>query len=328
MSGILPSGGVAPQSTVNSVLDPLLSAGCAALFFKLTCNPKFDPAWGNAVISEFLNFMKRVGHSYDCSSLDNLADSMDKFICSLPTFTAAQVGTAPDYIAGCFNGSNGKILLSELAILINPSLCLLPVNGAPDLDDTIAGCFDGVEGQTTISSIISLIPATSLCALPLQVTPDLDDTLAGCFDGVQGRTTIQSVLDLNRGSDILAVGPAYAFTAYTPSVGFPGVRLQGVINKNQLSNPLIITVNGVNLGTGGGTNGGGGGLETHTVEVVAVNNFAYYRKFITGQNVVPPYENLPTWKFLANAPANLITFVIDPPVETPTINLLQTITLL
>lgn len=85
MSGILPDNGVVAGATVNTVQNPLLDADCAALFFKMSCNPKFDPAWANAVTSELLNFMKCAGHPYDCEKLTNMCEAdrllFDKYIC-------------------------------------------------------------------------------------------------------------------------------------------------------------------------------------------------------------------------------------------------------
>jgi hypothetical protein len=206
MSGIIPDGGVIAGSTLNTLPSPLIKAGCAALWFKMSCNPRFDSVWANAVISEFLNFTQRLGHTYDCASLDNLADAMDKFLCSIPTRTAVQVGTGSDYVAGCFNGTNGKILLSELSLLINPNLCGLPAVAAPDTNDTLAGCFDGVAGQASVASIAALVPVFNPCGLPAVAVPDSDDTLTGCFDGVVGQATISS---------ILATVPAFNICALT-----------------------------------------------------------------------------------------------------------------
>lgn len=158
MSGISPNGGVSASSTTNTAVSPLVKAGCNLLYYKLSCNPKFDPAAANAVISEFLNFMKAMGHEWDCESLTNLADAMSKFACSLPVVVAPDL---TDSVVGCFNGVQGRVTIDELKAIIDPGsvtfdACSIPDIASPDLDDTLVGCFDGVTGRATIQSILNV----------------------------------------------------------------------------------------------------------------------------------------------------------------------------
>lgn len=73
MSGIFPDSGVTPSQALNSILNPDVAEGCLPLFYSSTrCNPRFDPAAANALMSEFLNVINGAGSEYDCSKLDNL----------------------------------------------------------------------------------------------------------------------------------------------------------------------------------------------------------------------------------------------------------------
>lgn len=81
MAGIFPEGGVNGASSAQNSLIGLVEgedyvAGCPPLFFPNGCRPQFDPAAGNAIISEILNVLRDRGIAYDCSRLDNLSKAV------------------------------------------------------------------------------------------------------------------------------------------------------------------------------------------------------------------------------------------------------------
>lgn len=131
-------------------------ASCDPKFHAARCNPKFDPVAANALISELFNASTVCGDDYDCERLDNLARAIE-----------------------CM-----------------ASLCRLPVEGQPELDDTLAGCFDGESKRVTIADILALADPYSICALPDHDTPALTDTIGGCYGGEDGKATIASILAL------------------------------------------------------------------------------------------------------------------------------------
>jgi hypothetical protein len=75
MSGVFPDGGVPASSTSNAV-D--VDTNCSTELFYSTarCNPRFEPAAMNAMISEILNVMACAGHTYDCGTLTNLCSAI------------------------------------------------------------------------------------------------------------------------------------------------------------------------------------------------------------------------------------------------------------
>jgi hypothetical protein len=75
MAGILPSNGVPPGSTQGGITNPQLAAGCENLYYPPRCAPRLDPFAMNALISEVVNLLNRLGRAYDCNQNDNLADA-------------------------------------------------------------------------------------------------------------------------------------------------------------------------------------------------------------------------------------------------------------
>lgn len=72
MAGIYPDSGVPANQAANSV-DATTSNCSNELFFSTRrCQPRFDPAAANAVISEILNVVNGAGRNYNCNRLDNL----------------------------------------------------------------------------------------------------------------------------------------------------------------------------------------------------------------------------------------------------------------
>lgn len=120
--GIFPTGGTDARNTQNAEIDVRTVALCAALFYRMGCNPRFDPLSTNAIISELANAINDLGIEYDCNKLDNLS---------------LAIRTAIDKSAQTKN---------------YPLL-------APDMDDTLRGSYDGVEGQSYVKAVMELAPA-------------------------------------------------------------------------------------------------------------------------------------------------------------------------
>jgi hypothetical protein len=74
MSGIFPDSGVPAHLALNTVDVPTTNCQPGGELFHSTsrCQPRFDPAAANALISELLNAVNWSGRTYDCSRLDNL----------------------------------------------------------------------------------------------------------------------------------------------------------------------------------------------------------------------------------------------------------------
>lgn len=101
MTGVFPNSGVSASEASNTIANPDLVAGCIALWASTNrCQPRFDPAAFNAVVSEILNFINCGTTQYDCNRLDNmcvainamLAGKVDKtelYGCLLDTFPTA-----------------------------------------------------------------------------------------------------------------------------------------------------------------------------------------------------------------------------------------------
>lgn len=80
MAGIFPNSGVPAGDAINSV--NVATTGCGLgntgeLFHSTSrCQPRFDPAAANAIMSEILNFVALGDVAYDCSRLDNMSTSV------------------------------------------------------------------------------------------------------------------------------------------------------------------------------------------------------------------------------------------------------------
>lgn len=89
MSGIFPESGVPASQAAQAQINPNVEDGCDPLYHSSTrCNPRFDPAAANAVISEIVNLVNCADMPYDCTKLDNLCIAVtsliDKRIAELP----------------------------------------------------------------------------------------------------------------------------------------------------------------------------------------------------------------------------------------------------
>lgn len=121
MSGIFPTSGVPANQAANSVNTA--TTNCTELFHSTSrCNPRFDPASANAVISELLNTVAGLGMTYDCNRLDNLLTSI-KHICHVAT---AQDPEADDKILFCKDGVLSSATFGDFFALACYGLSSLP----------------------------------------------------------------------------------------------------------------------------------------------------------------------------------------------------------
>jgi hypothetical protein len=83
MSGIFPDSGVPAHLALNTVDVPTSNCQPGGELFHATsrCQPRFDPAAANAIMSELLNTVACAGFAYDCRRLDNLCRAIRGIIC-------------------------------------------------------------------------------------------------------------------------------------------------------------------------------------------------------------------------------------------------------
>jgi hypothetical protein len=154
MAGLFPKDGVSPSSTINAI-NPTVVAGCEVLFHGSYCDPRFNPAAANAMISEITNAVNLV-KAYDCNRLDNLSSVVTNDLCTYP-----EVAFTPEdaYLAGCFAGVSGKInfldlvnyIVGQVPVVPGFNICQLPVlNDVMDAD-MFGACID--EEDSKISAI-------------------------------------------------------------------------------------------------------------------------------------------------------------------------------
>lgn len=125
MAGIYPDGGVPPAQTTNAVT---VDTSCAAeLFYSVNrCNPRFEPAAMNALMSEVLNVVSNAGIEYNCDVLTNLYEA----ISALTGAREAQVGMAV-YPGGFIYSALGDLLwnCTDNSITVSGSLETNPLVG-------------------------------------------------------------------------------------------------------------------------------------------------------------------------------------------------------
>lgn len=157
MAGILPDSGVAASQTLNAV--DVDTVNCAAeLFYSVSrCQPRFDPAAMNAVLSELLNLVSCAGLDYDCSSLTNVCDAVK----AMALLTTAVVGTAIQPGAMTVS-TDGDVFYNCTAAALTPvtvttvgltALGLCPVGGSTLSDQDIAqAVIDAAAGNAVIQA--------------------------------------------------------------------------------------------------------------------------------------------------------------------------------
>lgn len=112
MAGIFPTGGTDARNTQNAELDVRVVELCAALFYRLGCNPRFDPLSTNAIISEIANVVNDLGLNYDCNRLDNMSQAIQRAILTknLPFLDPDM----DDTIRGSYDGIEGQAFIKRI----------------------------------------------------------------------------------------------------------------------------------------------------------------------------------------------------------------------
>jgi hypothetical protein len=111
MSHIFPSNGVPASQTAQA--DPTVDATCDPIFYPVgRCNPRFDPAAANAVISEIANVINGAGLELNCDVLDNLFLAIKELI---------QLAIV-DCLKYDFNDASGACSIQSL-VLIDDGTC-------------------------------------------------------------------------------------------------------------------------------------------------------------------------------------------------------------
>lgn len=136
MTGLFPNSGVPATDANNSLLDPNVVAGCSQLWHSTSrCQPRFDPAAANAVMSEIINLVNCSGLPYDCKRLDNLCIAVTDLVhdvihgCQKPFEVAdgcsyTQLVLSTDE-TGCTKISRYNVTQARLAV--STSCSVLPV---------------------------------------------------------------------------------------------------------------------------------------------------------------------------------------------------------
>src|SRR6188768_295121 len=77
MTAMFPGSGVPAEDAKNSLPNPFILGNCDPLWYSTSrCQPRFDPAAANSMLSEMLNAINCAGIPYDCSKLDNLCTAI------------------------------------------------------------------------------------------------------------------------------------------------------------------------------------------------------------------------------------------------------------
>lgn len=76
MTGMMPDSGVPFSDAKNSLPDPV-TIHCKELWYSTSrCQPRFDPAAANAMLSELINLVNCADLAYDCARLNNLSQAI------------------------------------------------------------------------------------------------------------------------------------------------------------------------------------------------------------------------------------------------------------
>jgi hypothetical protein len=114
MASIFPQGGTDSANTQGGAAGLNLVELCQALFYRVNCNPRFDPLATNAIITELVKAINTV-RAYDCNRDDNLAMALKDIM----AFAGAELKDpdADDVIAGVFDGVRGIATVASILAL-------------------------------------------------------------------------------------------------------------------------------------------------------------------------------------------------------------------
>ena len=167
MTGMFPSSGVPWSQAENAANITTENCPDGALFNNTArCQPRFDPASQNAIISEIGNAVNNAGLSYDCTRLDNLAAAIRNMVdqatpCGAPEATPAQLAQIgpSSLLTTCIDDQVVSFPASQ--ILPTPTAITTPCNAT-----TISGA-----QQTALAANPSLM--FMLLCMSISGTPSL-----------------------------------------------------------------------------------------------------------------------------------------------------------
>lgn len=117
MAGVFPDSGVPASQALNALPNPPVTDGCTPLYNSSSrCNPRFDPAAANAVVSEIMNVMICAGIDYDCNKLDNLCTAIRALADVVPAGLSLVTGNSQGIILSTETQvTNFQIINNEMA---------------------------------------------------------------------------------------------------------------------------------------------------------------------------------------------------------------------
>jgi len=133
MTAMFPTEGVTHEDAKNSLVDPI-TTNCLELWYStVRCQPMFDPAAANAMLSELMNLINKGEVSYDCLYLDQVQLAVRYLIqrC-LPNYVALGGATA-NYYEGALDPAatryNDGMTLCVVPHVENTGACFVNFNG-------------------------------------------------------------------------------------------------------------------------------------------------------------------------------------------------------
>ena len=78
-NSLFPRNGV-PAAQAAPGADPQANSTCSELFYKSSCNPRFDPQAANTVISEMVRLVNSASIVWDCDAYDNMSRAVKKLV--------------------------------------------------------------------------------------------------------------------------------------------------------------------------------------------------------------------------------------------------------
>lgn len=176
MSGIFPDSGVPAYQALNTVEVDTVNCDDELFHSTQRCQPRFDPAAANAIMSELLNTVALGGGAYDCSRLDNLSGAISALLnglrpCTAQKASAEQVAglTGNEPLLTCINGENVAISIDDLPFvdagdlngaIASVSPCTAPAASQAEIDalsgaESLLVCINGTPKRVSINDLPS-----------------------------------------------------------------------------------------------------------------------------------------------------------------------------
>src|SRR5262245_930254 len=130
MTAMFPDSGVPPSDARNSIHDPN-TVNCDELWYSTSrCQPRFDPAAANAVLSELINIVNGAGIAYDCNYLDRVQLAIKYLIQRGTVYYSAVIGGSSGIatLDPPITGYNEGMLFKGIPITTNPGPANLNIN--------------------------------------------------------------------------------------------------------------------------------------------------------------------------------------------------------